>query len=78
MTTSRQRGRGSHASPDLLEADEDIEAPARLRKAERIGRPIGSEVLLAMREARPGRRLRPQPRGPKPRGAGDSEAAGAG
>jgi len=58
---------------DLLEADEDVEATERLRKGESVGRPIGSEGFLAMLEARTGRRLRPQPRGPKPRGAGECE-----
>ena len=53
---------------DLLETDEDVEATARLRKGESVGRPIGSEGFLAMLEARTGRRLRPQPRGPKPGG----------
>ena len=58
---------------DLLDADEDVEATERLRKGESVGRPIGSEDFLAMLEARTGRRLRPRPRGPKPRGAGEAE-----
>ena len=58
---------------DLLDADEDAAATERLRKGESVGRPIGSEDFLAMLEARTGRRLRPRPRGPKPRGAGEAE-----
>ncbi len=58
---------------DLLDADEDAAATERLRKGESVGRPIGSEDFLAMLEARTGRRLRPQPRGPKPLGAGEAE-----
>ena len=58
---------------DLLDADEDVEATERLRKGESVGRPIGSEDFLATLEARTGRRLRPQPRGPKPREARESE-----
>jgi putative transposase len=59
---------------DLLEADENVEATQRLRKGESVGRPIGSEAFLSMLEARTGRRLRPRPRGPKPRGAESAEA----
>ena len=40
---------------------------AALRKAEKVGRPIGSPQWLADMEARSGLRLRPQKRGPKPR-----------
>ena len=63
---------------DLLEADEDVEATQRLRKAESVGRPVGSEAFLSRLEARTGRRLRPQPRGPKPRSAEELEATEAG
>ena len=53
---------------DLLEGPEDEAATERLRKGESIGRPIGSEAFLTGLEERVGRRLRPLPRGPKPRG----------
>jgi putative transposase len=47
------------------------EAPsyAALRKAESVGRPVGSAEWLADMEARTGLKLRPQKRGPKPDGA---------
>jgi putative transposase len=50
----------------LLEGDEDSAATSRLRKGESVGRPIGSESLLAALEAQTQRRLRPLERGPKP------------
>ena len=60
---------------DLLEGDGDAEATQRLRKGESVGRPVGSEAFLAGLEERVGRRLRPLPRGPKPRaGRTDGEA----
>jgi putative transposase len=40
---------------------------AALRKAEKVGRPIGSPQWLADMEERSGMTLRPQKRGPKPR-----------
>lgn len=43
---------------------------AALRKAESVGRPVGSSAWLADMEARIGRPLAPQKRGPKPKGAG--------
>jgi putative transposase len=43
---------------------------AALRKAESVGRPIGSPQWLADMEARLGRSLAPQKRGPKPKAAG--------
>ena len=45
------------------------EAPtyAALRKAESIGRPVGSPEWLAAMEARTGMTLAPQKRGPKPK-----------
>ena len=52
---------------DLLEGDEDAAATARLRKAETIGRPIGSESFLAALEAKTRRPLQALKRGPKPR-----------
>jgi len=42
---------------------------AALRKAESVGRPIGSREWLAEMEARTGRSLAPGKRGPKPKGA---------
>jgi putative transposase len=51
---------------DLLEGNEDTAATSRLRKAESVGRYIGSESLLAELEAQTRRRLRPLERGPKP------------
>jgi putative transposase len=40
---------------------------AALRKAESVGRPIGSSAWLADMEAHTGQTLTPQKRGPKPR-----------
>ena len=40
-----------------------------LRKHERTGRPLGADAFVADLERRTGRCLRPQPRGPKPKGA---------
>lgn len=40
---------------------------AALRKAESVGRPVGSPEWLADMEARTGLALRPQKRGPKPK-----------
>lgn len=40
---------------------------AALRKAESVGRPIGSNEWIAAMEARTGRTLAPQKRGPRPR-----------
>ena len=56
--------------PDLsaiLEDAEDEERTMRLRKAESIGRPIGSEAWLAQLEGGSGRRLKPAKRGRKSR-----------
>ena len=63
---------------DLLETNEDVEATQRLRKGESVGRPIGSDAFVSMLEARTGRRLRPQPRGPKPRAPGKGDKGGDG
>jgi hypothetical protein len=38
---------------NLLEAEDDEEAPARLSKGERVGRPVGSDAFLAAPEATP-------------------------
>ena len=51
---------------DLIEAGPDHQAFARLRRAESIGRPLGSESFLQKLEAVTNRRLRPGKRGPKP------------
>jgi putative transposase len=50
----------------LIDAGPDIEAFARLRRAETIGRPVGSEAFLEQIEDLTGRTLKPQKRGPKP------------
>ena len=50
----------------LAEAPEDETAWRKLRMSETSGRPLGSEAWLAEIEARTGRTLRPQKRGPKP------------
>lgn len=47
----------------LLESAEDEERTMRLRKAESIGRPIGSEAWLTALEAQSGRVLKPAKRG---------------
>ena len=55
---------------DLLEAEEDQKATARLRKGESVGRPVGSDAFLAALEAQSGRPLHALKRGPKPKGVG--------
>lgn len=50
---------------DLLESLEDEERTMRLRRAERIGRPIGSEDWLAQLEGSSGRAFKPAKRGRK-------------
>ena len=60
---------------DLLEAPEDRAATRRLREGESIGRPAGSEAFLLDLERRTGRRLRPLPRGPRPRALAADAAA---
>jgi putative transposase len=52
---------------DFLAAPADPAALERLRTAESIGRPVGSNRFLARLERRSGRTLRPAKRGPKPR-----------
>jgi putative transposase len=47
----------------MLESAEDEERTARLRKAESVGRPIGSEAWLVQLEGRSGRTLKPAKRG---------------
>ncbi|MFA6113944.1 MAG: transposase [Sphingomonas sp.] len=53
----------------LLAAGEEEEMVARLRKAERIGRPIGESSFLDRLERETGRVLKPRKPGPKPAGA---------
>ncbi|MFP6748170.1 MAG: transposase [Alphaproteobacteria bacterium] len=55
--------------PDFAQAlasGEDEAASAALRRAETIGRPLGTDDWLAALESRYGQRLRRQRRGPKP------------
>ena len=60
---------------DLLEGPADDLAAARLRKAESVGRPVGSAAFIARLEEQTRRRLRPLKRGPKGRAeAGDRDA----
>ncbi|MES2137141.1 MAG: transposase [Pseudomonadota bacterium] len=51
----------------LLESAEDEERTERLRKAESVGRPIGSNAFVQQLEARFGRALAPAKRGPRKR-----------
>ena len=51
---------------DLLATEADPELFDRLRAAESIGRPLGSDRFLARLERRTGRTLKPAKRGPKP------------
>jgi putative transposase len=52
---------------ELLESAEDEERTTRLRRAEKVGRPIGSEAFLASLERQYGRTLKPAKRGPRPK-----------
>jgi len=52
---------------EMLAAGEDTEMLARLRKAETIGRPIGSESFLRALESKAARTLLPRKRGPRPK-----------
>ena len=51
----------------LSEDFDEAMSYAALRKAESVGRPIGSPEWLADMEARTGRTLSPAKRGPKPK-----------
>ena len=51
---------------DLLALGPDADAFERLRRAETIGRPLGSDTFLRRIERRTGRILKPAKRGPKP------------
>jgi len=57
---------------DLLAKPADDAAFASLRRAELIGRPLGSPSFVATVEARLGRRLAPGKRGRKPKGGTDA------
>jgi len=57
---------------DLLATAADDPAFAPLRRAELIGRPLGSPDFVAAVEARLGRRLAPGKRGRKPKGAAEA------
>ena len=56
---------------DLLATEADPDLFERLRAAESIGRPLGSDRFLARLERRTGRTLKPAKRGPKPADADD-------
>ena len=51
-----------------LEAGEDAALSAALRCSETMGRPLGEAAFLHRLEGFTGRRLKPQKRGPKPKG----------
>jgi putative transposase len=51
---------------ELLDAAENEEAAMRLRRAETIGRPVGSEAFLDELEERYGRAVKPAKRGRRP------------
>jgi putative transposase len=57
---------------DLLAAPADDAAFEALRRAELIGRPLGSPDFVAAVEARLGRRLAPAKRGRRPKGGTDA------
>jgi putative transposase len=58
--------RVGHFAAFLGEQFDEALSYAALRKAESVGRPVGSAEWLADMEARTGKVLRPQKRGPKP------------
>jgi putative transposase len=55
----------------LLAAEPDADAFARLRAAESVGRPLGDDRFLARLERTTRRGLKPRKRGPKPRTEAD-------
>jgi putative transposase len=55
-----------HCHRNLGETFDEALTYSQLRKAEGLGRPIGSPEWLEEMEARSGKVLRPQKRGPKP------------
>jgi putative transposase len=50
-----------------LEAEDMIEAGARIEAHQRTGRPLGSASFVDRLERQTGRRLKPQKPGPKPK-----------
>ncbi len=56
---------------DLLATGPDAEAFARLRAAESVGRPLGSDAFLARIERATKRMLKPRKRGPKSKARAD-------
>jgi len=72
--------RGLERVPDLaarIAAGEDLAKSERLRKAELIGRPVGSDAFIAALERESGRRLRRGRPGPKPKTDGSERELGA-
>ena len=64
--------------PDLaarIAAGEDEAMSARLRRAERIGRPVGDAAFIEALERRTGRTLAPARPGPKPKDRRDGESS---
>jgi putative transposase len=53
---------------DLLASEPEADLLDRLRAAESVGRPLGSDRFLARIERLTGRDVKPGKRGPKPRG----------
>ena len=51
----------------VVASGEEEALSARLRRAETIGRPLGTADFIAVLEARAGRPLAPAKRGPKPK-----------
>lgn len=49
----------------MIKAGEDEALSEKLRRAETVGRPLGSETFLAKLESKTGRTLKPAKRGPK-------------
>lgn len=67
LTSLEPIRRRFEAFADLLDLGPDKDAFDRLRAAESIGRPLGSDAFLDSIEAAAGRSVRPRKRGPKPR-----------
>ena len=57
----------------LIELGEDEDVSEKLRQAETIGRPLGSEAFITRLERKTGRTLRPAKRGRKPKPEEDDE-----
>jgi putative transposase len=60
---------------ERIAAGEDEAMSARLRRAERIGRPVGGAAFIAGLERQTGRSLAPAPPGPKPKERRDRRMA---